>query len=354
MLGGSRPPVSAAVPEALEGREGRPTSATTQDDPAPGAFGFAYGEERRYEMGPRDALGAGEAATWSLRLEEIREDDPSRLATFALTHQYDASPPQSLTYQQGELVTLRFEASLTVNADGFPVEMDAHVTRDLFGIGQEAYSLHYTWSDEHFVKRVRLEGQEWDVDVGVPGHEHLDRSRPSGVYAWLASGLPCMGLKPALDAFGRLQTARECREGGEWGFANPGLLSLLLPALYEAKGERSFLFFAPTGPDLYGSLASTVGGSPRSSGAFGRPPTASEIGRARDPSRYFERADVRFGERVEVEVGGRSLEVWKLEVGGRVRAIYLDDDDRVVRLDVAPHPVTLEARWIRLLFPSEF
>jgi len=66
------------------------------------------------------------------------------------------------------------------------------------------------------------------------------------------------------------------------------------------------------------------------------------------------RADVAFDERVEVEVGGRTLEVWRLDVDGRVRAVYLDDDDRVVRVDVEPHPVTNKGRWIRLLFPSEF
>lgn len=57
---------------------------------------------------------------------------------------------------------------------------------------------------------------------------------------------------------------------------------------------------------------------------------------------------------MEVEVDDRTLEVWRLEVDGPVRAIYLDDDDRVVRVDVDAHPVSNQARWIRLLFPSEF
>lgn len=112
-------------------------------------------------------------------------------------------------------------------------------------------------------------------------------------------------------------------------FAHPGLLSLMLPELWErATGEHEFLLFRPSGP--FGMPGLTVGGQARGIIA----PYRADTDRGMGPQSNFATLTLRYLERVDVEVGPRTREAWLFDGLGAFKAIYVDDDNVDVRIDI--------------------
>jgi hypothetical protein len=161
--------------------------------------------------------------------------------------------------------------------------------------------------------------------------------------------------------------ASDCREPL---FSNPGLLSLMLPALWEhGTGEYRFAMLTPAGlfgmPGVGGGLASSLGVSAT---LTNRPFDAKT---ATSPQTNSDIETLRYLERVQVEVGTRVRDAWRFEGMRELESIYVDDEGVVLRVDLAgwlsrttpragstaevePHGVDERRLWIRLLFPSEY
>ena len=70
--------------------------------------------------------------------------------------------------------------------------------------------------------------------------------------------------------------------------------------------------------------------------------------------RYYDQSTVRIGESMQLEIGGRTLNVRRLHISGPIRTGYVNEFGHVVRLDLDPDPGTRNDRHIRMLFPSEY
>jgi len=80
-------------------------------------LGFEIGEERRYIVGPQEALRDGERITWSVRLERVVNEDGRDIGVFELTHQttrYGMSTSGSM------LVHWNYVGEARINEYGFP------------------------------------------------------------------------------------------------------------------------------------------------------------------------------------------------------------------------------------------
>ena len=371
--------------------------AQRQFEREPGFLGYEKGEERRYVLGPRGELLPGEGATWSILLRELLGDPPDGI--FSLSHEWHRA--ETLTeVPLGTITHIKSEGELRVNGYGFPVEVGFKTERHLAGLGDETYTIRYRYQDGRYRKQITAQGRDWSHTIPVRGHKHLDRDVPSGLYAFGPIALDC-SIPPPLDARRtamvvpptrtagsvasprippagtRLADNSRCREAL---FANPGLVGLMLPALWEAgTGERQFLLLTPVGPIgmpgvslAVGHTAQNPSGLGRSAGAaVGRRSAADERGRANDPALHYDAETLRFIERVEVEVGRRTREAWLFDDMGDFEAIYVDDDGVVLRVDLSPmpgrglsaegivfsaDPTQMSGRrlHIRLLFPSEY
>jgi hypothetical protein len=140
-------------------------------------------------------------------------------------------------------------------------------------------------------------------------------------------------------------------------FANPGLLSFIVPAIWDAGGsEREFLLLAPPGPILYQPEVRTINLNEGYRGSGVPAPfhdRRDEFDIVRDPSSYYHRLDLRAAERTEVQLGSRTLSALRLEASFPLESAYVDDSGRVLRVDLA-RPDDEPRRWIRLLLPSEY
>ncbi len=342
-------------------------------------FGYEKGEERRYVLGPPEALPAGESATWSIHLRELVGEPAEGI--FELTHEWHRARTR-IVPAFGTITGIRSEGELRVNAHGFPVMVEFRTERAVAGIGLESYTILYRYEGGSYRKQVRIEAMEELVHTAmIRPHRYLDRSVPSGLFALAPMDPNCSipapvdnpqrasvgpptrpaGLTPPpmvqrrQSMVQRRQFAdrRSCRESL---FANPGLISLMLPELWEqGTGEREFLLMTPAGS--FG-VPATGGG-----GGFDFTRAASP-----DTNSVIER--LRYLERVEVEVGSRQRDAWKFDRMGDFEAIYVDDDGVVLRVDfsgrsmlgltgneglnVDPAQMSRRGLSIRLLFPSEY
>ena len=360
------------------------TAAQRQFEREPKFLGFQEGEERRYVLGPPEALGRGESATWSIHLRELLGDPPD--AIFVLTHEWHRAETMT-DVPLGTITHVQSEGELRVNGHGFPLELEFKTQRHLAGYGDEVYTIRYRYEDGSYRKNIATQGTDWSHTAMIRGHEHLDREIPSGLYALLPVSPDCSvtsslspwrasavvpprrtvgsGTSPTIPpgTTTRFADNRRCRESL---FANPGLVSLMMPELWEdGSGERGFLLFMPTGPteapgvSLGGAAGGVVAASqPRGTGPGMRPDANSRAER------------LRYRERVEVEVGRRSVGAWLFDRMGDFEAIYVDDDNVVLRVDLSRwgrglsiggtaasvDPTQMSGRrlYIRLLFPSEY
>ena len=223
------------------------------------------------------------------------------------------------------------------------------------------------------------------------GHRNLDKSVPIGLYLFLPDAFHCIGYRPSISrvqpiklpratsgsglspssAMPRVDRyARACEPNTDLGFLNPGLLSLAWPAVIEAGGAEDFLFFTPTGADLFpGPRAGVNVGGIGGTGSTG----AGGIGRARDQSRYYAYSKIELGASTSIRLRGRTLDAIAAEVRGLPGDVYFNADGKVLLIDITAtrfieaslynvigggmstfNPDELEHRFIRLMFPSEY
>jgi hypothetical protein len=262
--------------------------------------------------------------------------------------------------------------------------------RHLAGMGNEAYTIDYALSADHkrFEKRTTMEGDDWIDMVPVRNHDTINRDAASGLFAFLPSAPGCMNRRvlsydgvantqppPGSSANappnqpmvtpGAVKVADnvDCEESL---FANPGLLGFGMPALWEAQGEREYVFFTPIGPTNQPRNSVAVGipggGQPYGPGSVSQPGFGSAS--SRDPlntartvtprsGTYHEIETVKFVERVGVRIGSRTREAWLMQLSNDVGPIYVDDDGRVLRIDL-PARGDGPQRFLRMLWPTEY
>lgn len=347
----------------------------------PSFLGFDVGEERRYVLGPAEELLGSEAATWSIRLRELLGNPPDGI--FVLTHTWRRADTR-MELPLGTITRVASEGELRVNGRSFPVDLNFETQRHLAGVGDEVYTIRYEFRDGKYHKHVSAQSKDWSYVVMIRGQEYLDREARSGLYAFLPIAPDC-SIPPPLNprrAAGvalpsdpsrarvsgtALRPTREFADNRlcsrEPLFANPGLLSLMLPALWEeGTGERGFLLLTPTGA-LEGPGVSL-------GGLVAKPQVTADGLSAVHPDVNSNIETLRYVERVRVEVGSRTREAWLFDRFGDFEAIYVDDEGIVLRADIMERgrglsingsiasvdPTRLQGRrlFVRLLFPSEY
>ena len=304
-----------------------------------GAFSFKLGEERCYRMGPEDSMRAGESADWVLRLDHF--DDGAGVngardvrAIFAFEHERFEFLRQALNTQR-RFLNVSVEGELTVNLDGFPLELEYVEKHSIAGEEMSRYGrrfVRFSFDGRRMEKQVRFDERNWDFKIGIASDKTVDLSIPRGLFTFVPSSVACLG-----DAYGGL-----CGENDP-AFSNPGLLSLMMPALLEEEdGERDVMFFMPAGINV----------SP-----FQMIRIDLWVHRERDNinnlRRYFERTKMELGASVDIELGPRRFHAWEIEVSDGIKKVYIEPDGKVLRVDLESTMGNSRDRWIRLLLPSE-
>jgi len=370
------------------------TASLFAEAPAQGEkfLGYEIGEERRYVLGPPESLLRGEVGMWSIRLDEVYETEGEPEAVFALRHEWQG--PQPVTeVPLRTIMRVTSEGTARVNAHGFPLLIRYQTVRHMAGLGDEAYTIDYELEDDNrrYEKRTTKDGKRWYQNVSIRGHDTVDRDVPAGLFTFLPTVPGCMdrhvatyqlqgGVNPQPRSAAsppnpqtsgmttvKVADNADCEESL---FANPGLLSLAMPALWEAQGMREYLFFTPIGPtsEPAGGLAvglpqggGTVGPGTVQPGRIPDPGMPSTMpnsmprvaGETLSPSTYHEIETLRFIERVSVRVGSRTRDAWLIQISNDIGPIYVDDDGNVLRIDLPPVSGSGE-RYLRMLWPSEF
>lgn len=355
-------------------------------------LGFEIGEERRYVLGPEDTLGRNERGIWSIRLDEVFETGGEPEGLFVLSHEWGA-PPSIGEVILGRIRNVKSEGFVRVNGHGFPLMIRFQTTRHLDGMGDEVYTIDYRLDDDHrrYEKRTTANGERWYQNIPIRRHSTVDFDPPAGLFAFVPRAPGCLdspvrrydqaggaylqprsagsASTPQITAPETLKITdnSDCEESM---FAHLGLLSLAMPVLWEAQGEREYLFFTPIGPvgeprtGFSAAIPIPGGGIPYGPGSISqpggmnrglRPPTSTSRleGDPLSVATYHETETLTFVERVSVYIGGRAVDAWLIEISNRYGPIYVDDDGGVIRIDLPP-PAGVPERWIRMLWPSEF
>ena len=367
-------------------------------------LGFDLEEERHYRLGPPEVLERGESATWVIRLDSVEGTGRNLRATFSTQHRRDA--PRSLDNppKAGEVTSAEVDATLVVNGYGAPLEITYVSQRHIYDVGDEVFEVDYIHEGAHYKKVVSLQGARWDVDVSVPEHPNVDADVPIGVFAFAPRALDCLewlagtvieqrtgtgNVAPAGAASrverqdgatveGAALAAGACyEENTDPAFANPGLVSLAMPLLWEQRGDSELVQFSPLRPDLvrgqgngipvtFSPIIPVVPGMPGRGIMSGVIPgldftallggggTGGDKERARDPSRYFFPRRMTLSERQRIEVGARKSEALPLRIAGYAGTVWVDDWGKVLRLDIPPPRYGDPQRWVRLLHSSEY
>jgi len=278
-----------------------------------GAFGFAPGEERRYELGPVHLLADRDRrVTWRARLDRFETEGAEPLAVFALEYEDETV---SLGPAEHQLDWLRTEGEVAVNRHGFPrwlqfTEQEGASSRTRPFEGATRWTRYSFDGDDRFEKLSRVEEKEWSVELPIARHDGLDLDVPRGL--WI--------LESSRAAF----------------FTNPAFVDLMLPRPVQTSPERQeVLLFQPTGTDRFWD------------------PFEARDGRQvlRD---FYAHGHVERRGRERVLVGERRIEAWRIELGGVARTAWVDSDGRVVRLDLRDNPLVDATVWVRLVAPSEY
>jgi hypothetical protein len=338
--------VILSVPLAVPGgREvaAKPLAQGAADDE--GEFlGYQVGEERRYVLGPPEELANAEYALWTARLDSVAEDNER--AVFSYTHERSIPLPREYANVHGPSVQVDVEGSVTVNSYGFPLVVEYTAKGSYYQLYDTTFWARYTFTDGRFRKDVRVEDRDWDMAVPDYDHPGVDDSIPAGMFLLFPSDFACM-IPPYLaqrSDIGQLRIAQRCRTS-DLAFANPGLFSLAMPAFWEnGTGEADFLFFAPLGPELYPGVGAGFAGPIASNNMIG----------AGDSRNYFDRVRLRLEDRETIEVGSRKPTAWKIVPDDGVEAIFVDDEGKVLRIDLGSRPPRMRENWIRLQYPSEY
>jgi len=340
-------------------------------------LGYEIGEERRFQLGPPQALGESEMGRWTIRLQEVFGEGVAAEAVFMLSHQWHAEQiPTEVPLNQ--ITRVESTGTVRVNAYGFPLHITYQTLRHLAGLGEEAYTISYEYENERYRKETTAHGERWAQKVRIRGGEYVDHDGPEGLFVFLPAAPGCLdnpvrtwnsssSVRPptrpnaasqkqqqvAVPKTARIVDNADCEESL---FINPGLLSLTMPAFWEARGTRRFAFFTPIGPVSEPGMSISA----RAPGST-RPGTIPNPGEPSDPrfqpltsSTYTEVEDLRFVERAAVKIGRRTRDLWMLEGPGGLGPIYVDDDGVVMRIDLPAPYGDAPQRWIRMLFPSEY
>ena len=286
------------------------TTAGRQD----GMLGFDLGEERRYIVGPPGALRQGEEANWSIRLDRIEGEGSDRLAVFEMTHE---SSRLGVSHAGGIHVWWKHRGELKVNERGFPVHLRFTLFEEHTGEAPfrgDIMASSYTFRDGNFRKSVELPGRDWEFRVPIATHRDLDLDVPGGLFLFY----------PKAENF--------------HFFSSLALLEFSLPNPMPDSWKREMLYFMPTLPIRYPAQGWVE----------------TERDRLASVRRYYMKIDVEAGDFEQLEIGGRTLNVRRIKVGNFIRAGYVDEFGRVVRIDIDPDAITRGNRYIRLLFPSEY
>jgi hypothetical protein len=363
-------------------------------------LGFEPGEERHYVLGPPDALQNGEAARWSIALRDVAGSGDGLRATFELRHVREAPRALDAVWTAGQVTYAQVDAELVVNAHGAPLHLDYTSQRHIYDVGDELFRVEYVYDDGRYEKRVLLQGTDWDFDIEPITRPGLNMEVPIGLFVFAPTSIDCMewvigtvinqrtgtGDVSAAGATRRTDlpaaavedaalAAGSCYESNtDPAFANPGLVSLAMPLLWERRGDSDMVLFSPLRPDLvraqgngvpvtFTPLIPVVPGSNVLNGAIpgldlstllGGGGTDGDAERARDPQRYFFPHRMKLSERRRIDVGSRRMDALPLAIAGYDGMVWVDDWGKVLRLDVAPmHPEDPQ-RWLRLLHPSEY
>jgi len=305
------------------------------------AFGYEVGEERRYVLEPARSLRPGESAWWSIVLAEIRGEGDDVRMIFDLEHQRSEVIRDLFGGAGGRAQVVEVNGQLTVNRFGFPERLVIQEQADVggeYGSQSAVRTTLFSFDGERFVKQVRIDGREWKFNISIASHDGLDLEVPVGLYAYVPTALRCLGVP------GEAGRPSRCA-GGDPAFANPGLLSLALPVMWEEQvNEKEFLFFTPSG-------VGTLPGGLMDMNRIMR----LERDQLNNFTRYYDRMELEVKEFVAgAEIGPRSVDAWLLDGSGEMREVYAEADGTVLRVNIDPHPVTRGNRWIRLLFPSEY
>jgi hypothetical protein len=351
-------------------------SLVPQQDIEPTFLGFELGEEVRYVLEREDGQRHGMQVIWSMRLEEFDGEQ----GVFDFTYDVGTLGSQG----RGGRLLARSEARAWVNAYGFPTRVRFTTQRET-PMGGLQYTIDYLYEEDRFIKKLEATGD--DQDAKLEDFRTVDLGRPAGMYLFMpvdgecvaaarrARGAGAAGGAPPGGSTGgggtsggaasgaggsrgrRPADMEQPCQGREPMFANPGLLNLTMPALWEAgTGSIEFLAMAPTGiiPMALMGGGNPSGGSGISVGGFnmlggGGP---DPFGDAEDAFQMFSLSAE--GDLMQIDVGGRPVDVWKMRASAPLDAVYVDGQGSIVRLDLPADPETGERYWIRRLRPSEY
>ena len=335
--------IGLAASAAVASGNGPAVSAPQQE-----FLGYRLGEERIYVLGPQEEIYGGESALWTIQLDEIREGDPT-VGVFDLGFERSAS--MSAGSGQWAQVAWATGARVTINAYGFPLTVRWEGEVESPG-GLTTYSARYDYDGDSYDKTVKVDGEDRDLSVHILNHDDLDRTVPTGLYLFTPPDSGCVGVTTGSEGRG----VGACG-GRDQIFANPGLLSLTMPALWErGTGEAEFLLLTPDTSGVRrrggrGAGGLGPGGSSTSTGSTGR--GLSRVDRA---SGSFDRFEMKSedSDQIQLTLGPRTAYAWKLEASSPVEAIYVDGNGKVLRIDLERQPDNTRNLHVRLLSPTEY
>ncbi len=341
-------------------------------------LGFRASQEVGYILERADGEPLGVRAVWGMRLDEFDRE----VGVFGFTYEaaeLDRSA-DSGEIQGGTLMS-RTTGTAWINRHGFPTRVRFTTQRNT-PMGGIEYTVEYRHENDRFVKK--LDGGDKHQDVKIDDFVGIDREAPAGLYLFMPVGAECIaaarrmrdiqgsgGNSPAgggtssgaggggLSLSAKTALAKmdlPCR-GREPAFANPGLLNLTMPALWETgTGSLELVVMAPTGihasvlmnpANRGGGTGFSVGGMSLLGGSGPNP--------FNDADDAFERFSLTAeGDMLQLEVGSRSVDAWRLRASAPLESAYVDGNGSIARLDLPADPDTGERYWIRRLRPSEF
>lgn len=338
----------------------------------PAAFpGFEPGDEIRYALEGDDGLARALRAFWTIRLNDV---DGEGGGVFDLTQGFGGFG--SARAPETRLVTT---ARAWIGPHGFPLRLRIDPGRGGADARPDGYTIEYRFEDGGYTKQLQADGLTEDQDVDLVEHPGLEPGVPRGLYLFMPLGVDCLreivdarlSRRPGRTGPGQpggggpgavgpatgYQAEPPCR-GRQIVFANPGLLSLVMPALWEAgTGEHDFAILAPTGihPAALVRGARTRGGPNVNIFGYGIVDTVlgpEAFGDAEDAFGAF-RLSAR-GERVELDLGDWTESVWRFETPDPVEAVWVDGQGGVARLDLRTGSDQRTPLRIRRLRPSEY
>jgi hypothetical protein len=330
-------------------------SDATRIPPSPGAqsefSGFRRGEELRYQLGPRGQLLQGESAMWTLRLDEVREA-PGGATVGVFELGYERSAFLSAGSGRSSAVSWVSTARAVVNHHGFPLDIRFESEVEASG-SQTNYAVRYVYDGDSYDKHIAVDNRDRDQSVHIPNYDELHRDVPIGLYLFMPPSASCVAVNTTSSG----RTGGSCL-GRDAVFANPGLFTLTMPALWEkGTGEGEFLLFMPTITGVGGPRRGGGGGGGRSGGG-GRGGGGRNRGVAstNSASNSFDRFTVRSEqqEQVKLQLGPRTVDAWRLEADSPVDAVYVDGNGRILRMDLEPQPNNPRRLYVRLLARTEY